>query len=49
MFCSWEDLTFLRANWDGPIVPKGIQTVKDAYAAMDARVVVSTTVRAPDV
>jgi lactate 2-monooxygenase len=36
MFRSWEDLAFLRANWDGPIVLKGIQTVEDAHAAMDA-------------
>lgn len=33
---SWEDLAFLRANWDGPIVLKGIQAVEDAHAAMDA-------------
>ena len=36
-FRSWEDLRFLRDNWDGPIVLKGIQTVEDAHAAMDAR------------
>ena len=36
-FRTWEDLTFLRDNWDGPIVLKGIQTVEDAHAAMDAR------------
>jgi isopentenyl diphosphate isomerase/L-lactate dehydrogenase-like FMN-dependent dehydrogenase len=36
IFGSWEDLAFLRANWDGPIVLKGIQMVKDAHAAMDA-------------
>jgi len=35
-FRSWEDLAFLRANWDGPIVVKGIQTVEDAHAAMEA-------------
>jgi lactate 2-monooxygenase len=34
---SWEDLAFLRANWDGPIVLKGIQAVEDAHAAMDAQ------------
>jgi hypothetical protein len=33
---SWEDLAFLRANWDGPIVLKGIQAVEDAHAVMDA-------------
>ncbi|KAH8980564.1 FMN-dependent alpha-hydroxy acid dehydrogenase [Lactarius akahatsu] len=37
LFHTWEDLKFLRANWDGPIVLKGIQTVDDAHAAMDAR------------
>jgi isopentenyl diphosphate isomerase/L-lactate dehydrogenase-like FMN-dependent dehydrogenase len=28
LFRSWDDLAFLRANWDGPIVLKGIQTVE---------------------
>lgn len=37
-FRSWADLAFLRQNWDGPIVLKGIQTVEDAHAAMDAHV-----------
>ena len=36
-FPTWEDLAFLRDNWDGPIVLKGVQTVEDAHAAMDAR------------
>ncbi|KAI0246396.1 FMN-dependent alpha-hydroxy acid dehydrogenase [Lactifluus subvellereus] len=36
-FRSWEDLRFLRDNWDGPIVLKGVQTVEDAHAAMDSR------------
>jgi hypothetical protein len=27
---------FLHGNWDGPVVLKGIQAVKDADAAMDA-------------
>ena len=35
-FRTWEDLTFLRSNWDGPLVVKGVQTVEDAHAAMDA-------------
>lgn len=26
-FKSWEDLKFVRANWDGPLVLKGIQSV----------------------
>jgi (S)-mandelate dehydrogenase len=36
----WEDLAFLRENWDWQIVLKGIQTVEDAHDAhtvMDAR------------
>lgn len=37
-FRSWADLEFLRQNWDGPIVLKGIQSVQDAHAAMDAHV-----------
>jgi lactate 2-monooxygenase len=37
LFRTWEDLKFLRDNWDGPIVLKGVQTVEDAHAAMDAR------------
>jgi isopentenyl diphosphate isomerase/L-lactate dehydrogenase-like FMN-dependent dehydrogenase len=37
-FRSWTDLAFLRENWDGPIVLKGIQAVQDAHAAMDAHV-----------
>ena len=27
---SWEDVRFLQANWDGPVILKGIQTVEDA-------------------
>ena len=37
-FRSWKDIAFLRENWDGPIVLKGIQAVEDAHAAMDAHV-----------
>jgi len=37
LFRAWEDLAFLRDNWDGPIVLKGVQTADDAHAAMDAR------------
>ena len=37
--CSWTDLAFLRQNWGGPIVLKGIQSVQDAHAAMDVHVV----------
>ena len=37
-FHTWEDIAFLRENWDGPIVLKGVQSVQDAYSAMDVRV-----------
>ncbi len=33
---TWNDLPFLRENWDGPIVLKGIQSVADAKRAVDA-------------
>lgn len=32
---SWDDLEWLRARWDGPLVVKGIQTVEDARIAAD--------------
>lgn len=32
---TFEDLTWLREQWDGPIVVKGIQTVEDARKAVD--------------
>ena len=35
---SWKDIDWLREHWDGPIVIKGIQTVKDAVLAADAGV-----------
>lgn len=35
---SWDDVTWLRSLWDGPIVLKGIQTVDDARRAVDAGV-----------
>ena len=35
-FRSWTDLAFLRDNWDGPIILKGIQPVQDAHMTMDA-------------
>jgi isopentenyl diphosphate isomerase/L-lactate dehydrogenase-like FMN-dependent dehydrogenase len=35
-FRTWHDLAFSRENWDGPIVLKGVQSVQDAHAAMDA-------------
>ncbi|MCC3655573.1 alpha-hydroxy-acid oxidizing protein [Streptomyces sp. S07_1.15] len=33
---TWEDLAFLRAHWDGPIVLKGVQHPDDARRARDA-------------
>ncbi len=40
---AWDDLAWLRARWDGPIVLKGIQHLDDArraaYAGMDGIVV----------
>lgn len=31
---TWDDLQFIRANWQGPIVLKGIQRVSDAEKAI---------------
>ncbi|KAL2007475.1 hypothetical protein VTN00DRAFT_8913 [Thermoascus crustaceus] len=33
---TWDQLAFLRKNWDGPIVLKGIQHVDDAKLALKA-------------
>ena len=35
---SWKDLEWLRGQWSGPIILKGIQTVADARIATDAGV-----------
>ena len=35
---TWEELAFLKENWDGPIVLKGIQHVEDAKLAVEAGV-----------
>ncbi|KAF7320649.1 Fmn dependent [Mycena chlorophos] len=35
LFRSWEDLKFLRDNWDGPLVLKGIQHVADAEKCLE--------------
>ena len=35
---SWADVEWLRDQWDGPMVLKGIQTVEDAVMAADAGV-----------
>lgn len=34
----WEDIAFLQAHWDGPIVLKGIQSVADAIKAREVGV-----------
>lgn len=33
---TWDDVDWLRSIWDGPILIKGIQTVRDAVLAADA-------------
>jgi L-lactate dehydrogenase (cytochrome)/glycolate oxidase len=33
---SWEDLAWLREQWDGPLMLKGIMRVDDARRAVDA-------------
>jgi lactate 2-monooxygenase len=35
---GWEDIKFLQAHWDGPIILKGIQSIEDAKLAVDAGV-----------
>ncbi|EAU86201.2 oxidoreductase [Coprinopsis cinerea okayama7 len=35
IYRTWEDLAFLRENWEGPIVLKGIQSVDDAEKALN--------------
>lgn len=35
---SWEDIAFLKEHWKGPIVLKGIQTVRDAKKAVEVGV-----------
>ncbi|KAF7324063.1 Fmn dependent [Mycena kentingensis (nom. inval.)] len=35
LFRSWENLAFLRQNWEGPLVLKGIQTVEDAEKCLE--------------
>jgi hypothetical protein len=34
LYRSWDDLALSRANWDGPIILKGIQTIDDALRWM---------------
>lgn len=31
---KWEDVAFLRKNWEGPLILKGIQDVDDARTAL---------------
>lgn len=33
---DWEDIAWIRANWDGPLLIKGILTSEDAQRAIDA-------------
>ncbi|MBK5224445.1 MAG: alpha-hydroxy-acid oxidizing protein [Acidimicrobiia bacterium] len=35
---SWEDVSWLRSIWDGPIMLKGVQTVADAVIAAESGV-----------
>ncbi|GLB38551.1 putative FMN-dependent dehydrogenase [Lyophyllum shimeji] len=35
LYRDWEDLKFLRDNWEGPLVLKGIQSVVDAEKALE--------------
>ncbi|MEX2394024.1 MAG: alpha-hydroxy acid oxidase [Actinomycetota bacterium] len=32
---SWADIEWMRANWSGPVIIKGIQTVEDAKIAVE--------------
>lgn len=35
---SWSDLAWLRSQWRGKLVLKGIQSVEDALMAVEAQV-----------
>ena len=35
---SWDDVAWLRAQWDGPFMLKGVMRVDDAHRAVDAGV-----------
>jgi L-lactate dehydrogenase (cytochrome) len=35
---SWDEIAWLREQWEGPVVVKGIQSVADAVAAADREV-----------
>ena len=32
---SWDDVAWIRSEWDGPVILKGIQSVADAKIALD--------------
>lgn len=34
--CTWQDIRWLRDQWDGKLLVKGVQEVDDARAAVDA-------------
>lgn len=34
-FRTWEDLSFIKQNWDGPLILKGIMRPQDAELAID--------------
>lgn len=36
-FRTWDQLELIRRNWDGPIILKGIQSVKDAHKAIELK------------
>ncbi|KAF9478206.1 oxidoreductase [Pholiota conissans] len=38
LYRDWEDLKFLRENWEGPLILKGIQSVHDAEKALESGV-----------
>jgi len=35
---SWEDVAWLREQWDGPFLLKGVSRIDDALRAVDAGV-----------
>ncbi|KAF9265200.1 oxidoreductase [Marasmius fiardii PR-910] len=35
LYRSWEDIKFLRENWDGPLILKGIQHIEDAEKCLE--------------
>ena len=41
-FTSWEDLRFLRENWEGPLVLKGIMSVEASWLLLYQKAPCST-------